>query len=146
MDESCWWYQFGIPVERWGKGVKESVLRTYSYSNSRLVLAWAESPGSGWALASSDLQKPKPDPELRTGHGNGPQFLTWIIIGSVSEAVRWRMLGNQGPVISIRLSGLQIRVRQIAWKHSHKCKHLSAKTVGTYRHGLKIGKQNILHI
>ena len=33
--------------------------------------AWAQSPGLGWALAGSGLQKPKPDPELRAGPGLG---------------------------------------------------------------------------
>ena len=34
-------------------------------------LAWAQSPGLGWALAGSGLPKPKPDPQLSAGPGLG---------------------------------------------------------------------------
>jgi hypothetical protein len=34
-------------------------------------LAWAQSPGLGWALVGLGLPDPKPDPELRLGLGLG---------------------------------------------------------------------------
>jgi hypothetical protein len=48
--------------------------------------AWAQSPGLGWALAGSGLQKPKPDPELRAGPGLG---LVGLEPGLMSQRGNW---------------------------------------------------------
>src|SRR5258705_10445062 len=50
-------------------------------------LAWAQSPGLGWALAGSGLQKPKPDPELRAGPGLG---LVGLKPGLMSQRSNWQ--------------------------------------------------------
>ena len=48
--------------------------------------AWAQGPGSGWALAGSGFQKHKHNPELRAGPGLG---LVGLKPGLMSQRRNW---------------------------------------------------------